>query len=76
MPIERGLRTERIAVNCYAETFERLQGIIPSSRKKLPLILQQFFRHLNLMQKYLLSISITENPPPITPLESSNLLLG
>ena len=30
MPIERGLRTERIAVNCYAEAFERIQGIIPS----------------------------------------------
>ena len=35
MSIVRGLRTEGIEVNCYTEAFERLQGIIPSSRKKL-----------------------------------------
>lgn len=32
MSIVRGLRTEGIEVNCYTEAFERLQGIIPSSK--------------------------------------------
>ena len=35
MSIVRGLRTEGIEVNCYTEAFERLQGIIPSSRKSM-----------------------------------------